>query len=192
MLFRSYGDRQATTDSVGKRLAGLVWQSRDQLSPALVSLKDLPARLDRSEGRPVIVVDPADNIGGGSAGDGTTVLRALMMNARKGAVVITDADAVELAHKQGLGAAFAGDVGGKTDDLHGDPIRIEGEIAWLGEARFTNSSTYMTGFETSMGRCAVIDVNGLKVILTTLRTMPFDLGVLTSVGLDPLDRKSVV
>ncbi len=187
-----YGDRQTATDNVARRLATLVWQSRDQLSPELVLLGDLPGRLDRTEGRPTIVVDPADNIGGGSAGDGTTVLKALLTSRRKGAIVITDANAVEHACKVGLGARFSGEVGGHTDDLHGEPVRIEGKVIWLGEARFTNSSSYMTGFETSMGLSAVIDVDGLNVVLTTLRTMPFDLGVLTSVGLDPRKQEVIV
>lgn len=187
-----YGDSQATTDLVARRLADLLWQSRDHLSPALVSLSDLPDRLNRSAGRPVIVVDPADNIGGGSAGDGTTVLQSLLQSGRKGAVVLTDAAAVEQARGAGLGATFSGDVGGRTDDLHGRPVHIEGDVTWLGEARFTNSSSYMTGFETSMGPSAVVNVKGLKVVLTTLRTMPFDLGVLTSVGLDPLEQEVIL
>ena len=50
----------------------------------------------------------------------------------------------------------------------------------------------MTGYETSMGRTAVIEAGGIKVVLTTLRTMPFDAEQLRSIGIDPAAQRIIV
>jgi microcystin degradation protein MlrC len=58
-------------------------------------------------------------------------------------------------------------------------------VEWVGEASFENTGSYMTGFTTCMGLTGVIRVGGLRIVATSLRTMPFDRGVLTSVGIEP-------
>ncbi|WP_026379775.1 M81 family metallopeptidase [Afifella pfennigii] len=188
----AYGASQEAADAAADRLAESVWQARERFTPDLVALKDLSAALAAADARPTIVVDPSDNVGGGSAGDGTAVLAALIEAGLGGVVVITDPEAVGQAKAAGLGATFEALVGAKADREHGEPVRLAGEIVWLGEASFTNSSSYMTGFLTLMGETAVIRHGDLKVVLTSLRTMPFDQGILTSVGIDPAAEPVIV
>ena len=61
--------------------------------------------------------------GGGAPGDGTTILAKLIdQSARKAVVVLCDPEAVRGAKALGAGAMFSGNVGGKSDDLHGPPM----------------------------------------------------------------------
>jgi microcystin degradation protein MlrC len=62
----------------------------------------------------------------------------------------------------------------------------------LTDGRYRHTGSYMTGYETSMGRTAVVQAGGVKVLLTSLRTMPFDAGQLTSVGIDPAKQRIIV
>ncbi len=179
----AYGGEAA--QRAADRLAHAVWEERATLLPKLVELSALPAALAADGRGPTIVVDPSDNVGGGSAGDGTALLETLLAAGIGGAVVITDPEAVAVAGTAGLGGAFDGLVGAKADTLHGRPVRLRGQVNWLGQASFTNTSSYMTGFVTAMGDCAVVSHGDLHVVLTSRRTMPFDTGILTAVGLAP-------
>jgi microcystin degradation protein MlrC len=140
-----------------------------------------------------VLVDAADNVGGGSAGDGTVVLDALVRaGARDAVVVIVDPEAVAIAEAAGEGGAFEGLVGGKTDDRHGAPVRLRGHVRRIVNGRYTHRGSYMTGSVTTMGRTAVVDVDGIALVLTSLRTMPFDAGQLRSLAIDPAQQRIIV
>jgi microcystin degradation protein MlrC len=146
----------------------------------------------RSEA-PVVLVDAADNVGGGSTGDGTVVLDALIRAGARGAVVvIADPEAVAIAEAAGDGGAFDGLVGGKTDDQHGPPVRLRGRVRHIVDGRYTHQGSYMTGYVTTMGRTAVVDVDGITLVLTSLRTMPFDAGQLRSLAIEPVQQRIIV
>jgi microcystin degradation protein MlrC len=138
-------------------------------------------------------VDPADNVGGGSAGDGTVVLDRLIRAGARGAVIVMcDPTAAAAAAKLGVGGTFSGPVGGCTDRAHGDPVTVSGRVAYAADTSFVNSGTYMTGVRTQMGLTAIVDVGGIRVVLTSLRTMPFDIEQLRCLGIEPADCRVIV
>ena len=136
--------------------------------------------------RPVVLVDVADNIGGGSPGDGTALLAQLLANGAHNAVVtIADAEVAAAAAAVGQGGRISADVGGKTDDFHGDPVPIRGEVLRITDGRYRTSGTWMTGQAFSMGTTTVIQAGGVTLVVTSRRTPPFHGEQLTSVGVDP-------
>jgi microcystin degradation protein MlrC len=62
----------------------------------------------------------------------------------------------------------------------------------LVDGRYTHQGSYMTGTTTTMGRTAVVDVGGVTVVLTSLRTMPFDAGQLQSLAIEPAQQRILV
>jgi microcystin degradation protein MlrC len=184
-----YGDDAEAAEGQADLLANAIWAQRDLLQPVLTPLDGLPKTLEGNHDTPIIVVDPSDNIGGGSAGDGTEVLRVLLQTKTPGVISITDPKAAALCETLGLGGHFDMEIGARVDDLHGRPVRARGIVEWVGEASFENTGSYMTGFTTCMGLTGVIRVGGLRIVATSLRTMPFDRGVLTSVGIDPKPKR---
>ena len=84
-----------------------------------------------SDRRPVVLVDLGDNVGGGSAGDGTVLLAELIrQRARDAVVVLYDPDAVGAAQASGIGGRFERAVGGRVDRLHGEPVPVAGRRAF--------------------------------------------------------------
>lgn len=143
--------------------------------------------------QPVFLADVADNIGGGSPGDGTALLAELLRaGARDCVVTITDHEVVSAATLVGVGGEIDALLGGKTDRLHGDPVRVRGRVARLGDGRYRSGGYYMTGQEFSMGPTAVLDVAGNAVVVTSLPTPPFHSEQLSSVGVDVRAAKIVV
>lgn len=138
-----------------------------------------------SRRRPVVLVDVADNVGGGSPGDGTELLRELLAQGATGAlVVIADPEAARLAAAVGVGGHFVGQVGGKADLLHGAPIDLRGTIISITDGRYRAKGTWMTGRSFEMGTTAVIDVDGNTVVVTERRIPPFHAEQVTSQGIE--------
>lgn len=139
-----------------------------------------------SDVHPVILADVADNIGGGSPGDGTALLYELLAQGAEGAVVsLADEEAANKAHHLGKRATFEGMVGGKTDPFHGDPVPVRGEVVELSDGSYRTQGTWQTGRSFSMGLTAVIDVDDVTLQVMERPTPPFHGEQLTSVGIDP-------
>jgi len=139
----------------------------------------------QSDDLPVVLVDVGDNIGGGSAGDGTALLHELMVQGADGAVVtIADRVVALEAHRLGVGASIAVEVGGRTDTLHGSPVQIVGHVVTLSDGHYRTKGSWMTDREFSMGLTAVIEVGGVRVVVTERPTPPFHGEQLSSVGID--------
>jgi microcystin degradation protein MlrC len=177
----------ATAERYARELRDEIWAHRDEFVQTNVPpAQAVRQAMTATDGKPAIFVDAADNIGGGAPGDGTVVLAELIAQGATGvAVAIADPEAVEIAFAAGVGARFDAPVGGKSDRLHGDPVRVQGKVRLLCDGQFVYRGSYMTGQAREMGRTAVIDFDGNSLILNELKTMPFDQEQLRTVGVSP-------
>lgn len=181
-----YADDRGTAERLSARLGHAVWTRREDFRPELVPVGRAVKEALESDERPVVLVDAADNVGGGSPGDGTVVLDALLRaRAPCAVVVLCDPEAVAHAWSTGVGNEFHAQVGGKTDALHGPSVAVKGQVRLLEDATYRHTGTYMTGQEVSMGHTAVVACEGILVVLTENRTMPFDAEQLRVLGIDP-------
>ncbi len=146
-----------------------------------------------SREHPVVLADIADNIGAGSAGDGTVVLGELVRQGADGAVaVIADPSTVEAARVAGVGSSIEVLLGGKIDDLHGDPLAVTATVRSIGDGVYVTRGTWATGQRFEMGHTAVLDVPGIVILVTERATPPFHAEHLTSVGIQPAAAKILV
>ena len=124
MAVLAYGDG---ANAVADNLATLIWSRREQFRPHLLSPAEAVSRAMAEPRGPVFLTEPADNVGGGAPGDGTTLLTAMVAAAHaEGAVVIWDPAAAAAAASAGIGGRFRGEIGGRTLPLHGPPFAIDG------------------------------------------------------------------
>ena len=136
----------------------------------------------------VLLLDTGDNIGGGSAGDGTVLARAMSTSTiERSFVAIFDPTSVDLAEKVGVGGEASFEIGGKTDDLHGAPLVMQATVASLHAGSFFEDSVRHAGIQVfDMGPTAIlVTSSGMTIQLTSKRVMPFSIGQLTSCGLHP-------
>jgi microcystin degradation protein MlrC len=144
----------------------------------LAQLKPQPAGL-------TVLVEPADNIGGGAPGDCTGLLRALIHHGvTNAAICISDPQSViELE-----AGARTIKLGGKGSRLDAGPLELEVELIALNDGRFeledkNSHLASMCGDVFDMGRCAVVRHAGLTILITSVKTPPFDLGQWHSQGI---------
>ena len=140
---------------------------------------------------PIILVEPSDNIGGGAPGDGTGILRALVRTGiENAAVVINDPEAVLILSNMEPGGRVRLPIGGKGSRLDPGPLNLEVELESLSDGRFDLEDRHshlasMMGVHIDMGPCAVVRHQGIRLLLTSRKTPPFDLGQLRSQGIVP-------
>lgn len=165
----------------------------DQFEVSRPSPSDAVRQAKAAPDRPVVLVDVADNIGGGSSGDGTAILEEILNQGVTGAlVIIADREIAERAHQVGEGGQVDGMLGGKTDDLHGSPIHVSGEVVKLSDGVYKSEGSWGAGLEFSMGPTALLSVSGNYVIVTVKPTPPFHAEQVTHLGIDPADAQMIV
>ena len=188
-------DPEATEDGADE-LAEAVWESRAAFRRELLTPEEAVAAALSEASGPAVLADVADNLGGGTPGDGTAILAALLeAGAREAVVVLWDPEAVgavQAADAAGTGRAIELTVGGKWDDQHGAPVTVRGKLVRVEEVRYRRSGSFHTGMEIDMGVCAVLDLGGVELVLTSRRVLPFDSDHLHAVGIDPAQRSILV
>jgi microcystin degradation protein MlrC len=178
-------------------LVDLMMRHRHAALPQFLAPDAAVARALELPGGPVILVDSADNIGGGTPGDGTDALRAMLAaDVQEGAVVLADRKAVATCWDAGIGAAIQLSVGGKTDRWHGDPIQVTGVVRALSDGVFEcelrdNHFASFYGNTIRMGRSAWLRAGGVNIVLNERKTPPFDLAQLRGVGVIPEQQKMI-
>jgi len=176
-----------------RRLADHLWTIRERLDFRLPDVVEAVREARSSDRKPVILVDMGDNIGGGSSGDSTFILRELLRQGARGwVVVLADAEAVAACVRAGVDAALRLHVGGARDNLHGAPVEVSGRVKCLHDGRYEESEVRHDGQRYhDQGLSALLEVDGPPaeiasfLLLTSRRQTPFSLQQLLSVGLEP-------
>ena len=142
-----------------------------------------------TEGRPIILSDPADGVGGGAAGDGTHVLRALLEAHPAEPVFLTciDPDAVQHAIAAGFGATVTLSVGGKQDTVYNQPVEVTGRVRSIIDGRFRSH-----GIQVEMGPCVILEIGAIQLALISRTVHVVNPHVFRALGLDPVDAKIVL
>jgi microcystin degradation protein MlrC len=192
---------KAPLAQVSKTMADEWWRMRSAFLGQLTSLEESISlsRLIRQSApnRPVGLLDMGDNVGGGSPGDGTTILHSWIAPPSKGPVlaVLCDPEVAKIAKEAGVGAMIDVAVGGKqAPELHGPPIMDRFRVRSLTEGKFNESGATHGGYNHfDQGPTAVIEgQGGATLVVTTLRVAPLSLQQVLSQGLDLNDFAAIV
>lgn len=149
------------------------------------------SKLDRNRTGLTVLVEPADNIGGGSPGDCTGLMRAMLEHRLPNcAVCICDAPAVKLLQRHRSGDFLTLAIGGRGSRLDPGPLTLEVELLKLCDGRFElcdkqSHLATMVGDFFDMGDCAIVRHGEMTILLTSVKTPPMDLGQWKHVGIDP-------
>jgi microcystin degradation protein MlrC len=187
-------DDRALAQELADELAGYLLEHRRDFDPVHIHVAEAIDRAARDKG-PVCLLDTGDNVGGGSAGDGTVIAHEV---ARRGGprtfVCLYEPDAVAALMELGVRGRAHLALGGRQDDLHGSPLEIDVTVRSHHDGRFAESDVRhggQTNFD--MGRTVVVDSDvGLTLQLTSKRTPPFSLNQLLSCEIDPAAFQIVV
>jgi len=173
--------------------AGLAWALRERGVLRYPTAEAVLAEVQPSPLGPTLLVEPADNIGGGAPGDGTGVLRALLARDVPNALVaLNDPAAVTALASVPIGGTATIAVGGRSWNLDEGPVPLAVTLVSRSDGAFQLEDAQshlasMSGLNVAMGPCAVVRHRGLTLLLTSRKTPPFDLGQFRSQGIEPRD-----
>ncbi len=177
------------------RLAADLWKARGQFVAGLPDAATAVAQALQANRRPVILVDTGDNVGGGSAGDGTVLLAEMLrQGATDGVVCLYAPEEARHCAAAGVGQEVKLTVGGKVDHLHGAPVPVAGRVRVLHDGTYLENAVRHGGRRINhMGLTALVEVQGHNLlVLTSQRHPPFSLGQLTCLGIRPESQRHLV
>ncbi|SIQ33936.1 Microcystin degradation protein MlrC, contains DUF1485 domain [Rhizobium sp. RU35A] len=139
---------------------------------------------------PVVIADMWDNPGGGTAGDATVILEELLARGAKNVAIgmIWDPIAVQICMAAGEGAEIPLRFGAKSAPGTGNPVDGIVKVVKLkpnAEMRFGDSIA-------PFGDAAHVHLNGIDIILSSVRVQSYDPSLFTALDLDPLTRHILV
>jgi len=183
-----------------RRLADMLYATRDKLALKLPDPGAAVSQAMASPRFPVALFDTGDNTGGGSSGDTTFIIAELLRQKATGWFVpFTEPEAAAAAFRAGVGQPFDMLVGGKADNLHGQPVRIRGRVRSLHLGQYFETEVRHAGRRYfDMGLTAIIEAEGSApdlpnlVMLTTKPAIPLSIHQLTSCGIYPERMKILV
>lgn len=176
-------------DRLAEELGREVFAMRGRSRPDFLSPDDA---IDRAMARPglAVIADAWDNPGGGVAGDGTILLRKLIERNIGNAAIgsIWDPMAVRHCMVAGEGAEIPLRFGAKTAPDTGAPI--DATVRVLKTVREA-SQTFGESI-VPIGDAVAIDVNGIAIVLNTVRAQCFEPTLFSNMGIDPTARRLLV
>lgn len=157
-------------------LAKWVWERRAKLVPDCYSCAEAVDRAHEELAKPgkgyVVINETSDNPGGGTPGDGTWLLREFLKRDEPGMLFgsIYDKFFVELAFEAGVGGKVSGYLGGKSDNLHGEPIEIkDAEVLALSNGKGWYTSPMLAGIRINLGRMARVRAGNVEIVVSEVQ-----------------------
>lgn len=175
------------------RLSRTAMELREKGNVLPPPLEDVLPGLSFPERGPFLLVEPSDNVGGGAPGDATALARAMIDRGIPGSVaMVCDGEAVREASRRNPGERFRLAIGGKKWTHGPGPLDVEVELLSTSDGKFEledpeSHLASMGGRRVDMGPCAVVRHAGMRILLMTRNTPPWDLGQLRSQGIEPTE-----
>lgn len=140
--------------------------------------------------KPLLLADVSDQTGGGAPGDTTHMLRAMMTAGITNGVYgpLWDPLAVGICFASGVDARLHLRIGGKFEPQSGPPLDVHATVRHLKRDAFQDQ---LSNERVGIGDVAVIEANGIDILLVSKRTGVFSPTIFTHHGIG-IEGRSVI
>jgi microcystin degradation protein MlrC len=178
------GTASGNQRKIATSLAQQYWDARAEFKfgTETCSVDECVQRAIAAKTQPAILADSGDNPTGGGNSDQATVLESLLRHKAQNVVFagITDRPATEACYQAGVGARIRLSIGATLDPKASRPVKAEAVVKFL--LAETNPAR----------REAVVQVEGIMLVLSAYRRPYHDIVDFTRLGLDPKSFKIIV
>lgn len=178
------GSSLAAEKKVATYLAQQYWDARKQFDfgTETGTIDYCVKRAMEAKTQPTIIADSGDNPTGGGNGDQATVLEALLKAKAQGVVFagVTDKPAPDACYAAGVGKTIPLSIGATLDPLASKPVTANATVKFLLDA------------PNPAKREAVVQVDGVTLVLAAWRRPYHDLVDFRRLGLEPTSFKIIV
>src|SRR5271167_1320079 len=196
------GDRKLA-EELRDELLGRAWVEREAFVYKIEPLQQSVARAKampppRPGEGPIVLLDHYDNCASGGTMDTTAVLAEILRQGLEyvAAFAIYDPAAVQQAIAAGIGANITLSCGGKMAmpaiPDESPPLTLTGTVKTISNGRYKNRGPMARGVAMDMGAAVVLDIGTAEIVLISRHVEPSDLNCLTSLGIDPVQKRYVM
>ena len=191
------GDSPEQAQAAANALARQIWDERDgfvytsePLAESVAQARRLRDTASAGAG-PVLLLDHGDNVMSGGSCDTTTLLEECLRQGLRniGMGPLADPQTVAQCIAAGVGSEVSVELGNKTPlGLAGaqrPPLPLQARVRAIGDGRFCITGPIYTGEVWAMGRSVVLEHEAATIVVSERPMEPLDLGVFTSLGVDP-------
>jgi microcystin degradation protein MlrC len=185
----------ALAERVAEGIGRGIWDERADFVYQSLPLRQSLARAREQAAAPgqgpVLLLDHSDNVMSGGSCDTMDVLQAALAEGLRGIVAgpICDPQAVAELSAAGVEARVTIALGNKVpmaqQGILKTPLQLSGTVLKISDGRFRVTGPIYTGSFIEMGGSVLFDTGAARIVITQERVEPYDLGVFTSLGLDP-------
>jgi microcystin degradation protein MlrC len=152
------------------------------------------AVLSRSVSGPVVIADTQDNPGAGADSNTMGMLRALIEHKVEGAAIglIWDPAAALAAHKAGAGAMVSLALGGRSGVAGDSPLQAEFKVDYISDGQLVFDGPMMNGVKVDLGPVACLQIEGVKVVVSSVKVQMLDRNLYRVGGVNPEAMKVLV
>jgi microcystin degradation protein MlrC len=158
-------------------LARRAWDRRAELQNDSPSIEDAinKAMKAPADDKPTAIMDVGDNVGGGGTADSTHLLAEAKRQGLSGEksllLSLFDPPAVQACISAGVGSTITLKVGAGTDQLHGAPIEVTGNVRAITDGKFEEPKPTHGGLRFfDYGPSVALDTDdGHTILLHTVR-----------------------
>jgi len=185
-------------DEFCREIARDVWNSRHDFVWVDSPLPRTLQHAKELDTGPILLIDHADNCASGGTQDVMYVLSEALKAGLSSIAVgpIRDPEAVSLLISYGVGTSVSVAIGGKTEMAaigeRGEPLELSGRVRTISAGEYVIKGPQLTGVRARMGRSVAFETEDALIVITEELQEPWDLGVFTSLGVDPLDYKYIL
>ena len=153
------------------------------------------ARMEAGSGNgPIVLADVQDNPGGGGNSDTVWILEELVRQGAAGAVValLYDPEAAAKATEAGEGAVLELSLGASSGQPGHKPFNTSCRVQRIADGNFTATGPMFAGARMSLGPTALLDIEGVRVIVTSAKEQAADQEMFRHVGIEPAETPILV
>jgi microcystin degradation protein MlrC len=181
-------------------LLGRAWVEREAFVYKIEPLAQSVARakaMAPGDG-PVVLLDHYDNCASGGTMDTTVVLAEILKQGLDdvAAFAIYDPAAVQQAIAAGIGSQVTLSIGGKMAmpaiPAESPSLTVVGTVKTISNGRYRNRGPMARGVMMDMGPAVVLDTGTVEIVLISRHVEPSDLNCLSSLGIDPMQKRYVM
>ena len=154
---------------ISKKLLNAMWERRSEFIIETFLPEKALKKANVSKSDTIILVDAEDSIGGGSAGDSPSILKALAERELQFSALtyIVDPRVVEEAKSVGLNKNAVFKIGGYKDKRFHSTIEITATVESFHKGEFVYEGGPLEGMKASLGPSVVLMKKNLKILVVT-------------------------
>ncbi len=175
-------------------IAKFAWESKNMVAQEIVEIDRVMQLVSSGvrDNKKYAIADISDNINGGSAGDSTHVLAALLKLELKVLTTICDPAAIDLLDGVKISERIDLSLGGYSHPTVGTPLKVSAQLMWRGDGEYVHEGLMNHGASYSIGKAAWVRVNSVDILIQSFAQQPNDLAQFKIAGIDPSEYEVIL